>query len=124
MKQYTRVDVEHRIHSKGFFETVIAGVQDWNALLAQRDDERFDAEWCSSYQALLNIPYRSHEDEEAAARVREHVFKKVCALTGSSEVSGYISDDFGLIMDAVLKVSDNAWASLMFSNYIEGVFSH
>jgi len=88
MKQYTRVDVEHRIHSKGFFETVIADVQDWNALLAQRDDERFDAEWCSSYQALLNIPYRSLEDEEAAARVGEHVFKKVCALTGSSEVSG------------------------------------
>jgi len=124
MKQYTRVDVERRIHTEGFFEAVIASVEDWNALLAQRDDERFDTEWCSSYQALLNIPYRSLEDEEAAARFREHVFKKVFALTGSSEVSGYISDDFGLIMDAVLKVSNNAWASLIFSNYIEGVFPH
>lgn len=29
---------------------------------------------------------------------------------------------FGLIMDAALKASDNAWANVMFNRYIEGVF--
>ncbi|MBA1190283.1 hypothetical protein G7Z99_14675 [Pseudomonas entomophila] len=122
MKRYTLADVEHKLHSKDFFETIVAGVDDWDTLLAQRDDERFDAQWSASYEALLKVPYRFLEDEKTAARIRGHVFKKVLALTGSSEVAGYASDDFGLIMDAALKASDSAWANMMFNSYTEGVF--
>lgn len=122
MKRYTLADIEQRLHSRDFFETIVAGVDDWDTLLAQRDDERFDAQWSASYEALLKVPYRSLEDEETSARIREHVFKKVFTLTGSSEVAGYASDDFGLITDAVLKASDSAWANVMFNSYTKGVF--
>jgi hypothetical protein len=112
------------IRKEGFFEAVVSGINDWDDALDKRDDTFFDSAWTRNFNELKDFDYRDGDDAKLVSEVREFVFKKVYYLTNSSEVAGCISDDFGLVADAVCKYKVSGWVADLLDTYISGRFPY
>lgn len=91
-------------------------------LLDNRDEAQFSDEWMKIYEDISNKKLTSFIDEVTNQQIdllRERVFKKVYRYTSSSDLAGYISDDFGLIGDALHVNYNNDWLSALLNCYIE-----
>ena len=111
-----------RIQQDGFFESVVDGVDDWGEVLDKRDEESFDSAWSEAFEKLKVIAYPSADDEKVVRDIRELVFKKIYALTHSSDIAGYISDDIGLVADCISKSYHIEWVEKLFWLYCAGKF--
>ena len=84
---------------------------------ATRDEDPFDSDWLSAHQELesrkrgLDAPSCA---ATCARKLRERVFKRVLGQAGD-DIAGYISDDFGLMFDAL--AMDDLEASWVFGLY-------
>lgn len=56
--------------------------------------------------------------------LRELSFKRALAITKSDEAAGYISDDIGLVADAVRGAVSDPWLSALVASYASGMFPH
>ena len=75
---------------------------DIDELLDNRDAEVFDAEWIRVYnvvESLKNAENYSEVEKKNNSEVREQVFRIIYELTSDGDLAGYVSDDFGLIVD-------------------------
>jgi hypothetical protein len=91
-------------------------------LLDNRDESQFSDEWMKIYHDISNKKLTSFIDEITNQQIdllRERVYKKVYLYTSSSDLAGYISDDFGLIGDALHVNYNNGWLSALLNCYIE-----
>ncbi|MBP1905851.1 hypothetical protein J2Z32_002499 [Paenibacillus turicensis] len=91
-------------------------------LLDNRDEPQFSDEWMKVYDDISNKKLTSFIDEITNQQIdllRELVYKKVYRYTSSSDLAGYISDDFGLIGDALHVNYNNDWLSALLKCYIE-----
>lgn len=90
-----------------------------NALLENRDGEPFDSEWCRVYaeiEALKNDDNYTVEMEKEQEKIREQAFR-ILEQNRDSELSDYISDDFGLIYDSLVLNYNDAWLSKLIEEY-------
>jgi hypothetical protein len=116
------LDKLHREISKiPFFEGLFA-VDNWEEALGQRDQAEFDHAWADSQRSLSSKPYLHHADEIEVTSLRESVFKAVFRLTSNAEAAGYVSDDFGLIGEALAKDCHNDWIEWLLKVYRSGRF--
>ncbi|WDY60291.1 hypothetical protein [Pseudomonas sp. PSKL.D1] len=122
MMNYSFLDIKKKIEQVDFFEVVVSSVRDWDEALDERDSDDFDVAWTNAFEEMKALSYSSDTDEQSSKCVREFVFKKIYSLTGSAEVSGYISDDIGLVVDAALKSCDSEWVENIFEVYCSGRF--
>jgi hypothetical protein len=122
MKVETLNDVREIIQEAGFFEAVISSVSDWDEALEERDSEDFDKAWVECFNKLNSLTYDDLADEKIVKELREFSFKKVFSLAHNSEVASYISDDIGLVADAVSKTTLSGWVSKLFEVYLSGEF--
>lgn len=82
-----------------------------DAYLDKRDGDPFDSGWSSAYKQVEEQKKVSHSKKHpkdvdvANRRLREWVFKQVMKETESSDLASYLSDDFGLIFDALADTS-------------------
>lgn len=91
-------------------------------LLEHRDEAQFSDEWMKIYDDISNKKLTSFIDEITNQQIdllRERVYKKVYRYTSSSDLAGFISDDFGLIGDALHVSYNNDWLSALLKCYIE-----
>lgn len=91
-------------------------------LLEHRDEALFTDEWMKIYDDISNKKLTSFIDEITNQQIdllRERVYKKVYRYTSSSDLAGYISDDFGLIGNALHVNYNNDWLSALLKCYIE-----
>ncbi|MCE5172989.1 hypothetical protein LQV63_27380 [Paenibacillus profundus] len=109
------------IHGDLFFERVFSSELDWDDLLDRRDAGEFDENWTVNNELLKTVDVKMFSDSEID-RLREFVFKKVFAITQHSELAGYVSDDFGLIGEAVQRNAFRPWVRGLMNHYIEGKF--
>jgi hypothetical protein len=116
------LDKLHReIINTPFFERLSA-VDNWEEALDQRDQAEFDHVWTDSHRSLSSEPYLHHADEIEVTNLRESVFTAVFQLTSNAEAAGYVSDDFGLIGEAMAKDCHNEWIEWLLEVYRSGRF--
>lgn len=95
---------------------------DIDAYLDARDQDPFDSDWNAAYQELESrkrgLDKKTlRELESANEQLRERVFKRVLALAGD-DAAGYISDDFGLMLDALaMDDMDASWIFGLYERY-------
>lgn len=88
-------------------------------LLDGRDSDLFDTEWCRVYKkinALKNDQNYTDVIKEEQGKVREKAFMIIKQNTGS-ELSDYVSDDFGLIYDSLILSYKDGWLNKLIEEY-------
>ena len=95
---------------------------DINDILYDRDAEEFDSEWCrvdSEIEALKdNNNYTDENQNEHDVICKKAFF--IIEEKVSSELSDYVSDDFGLIYDSIATDYHDAWLSKLIEVYQNG----
>lgn len=110
------------IYEENFFEVVAKAVKDWDEALDQRDRGEFDASWVESNECLKKLDYQIPTDEMEISALREFSFKKVFRLTQNSEAASYVSDDIGMIGEAIAKGHVSEWVARLLDLYRKGEF--
>ena len=90
-----------------------------NELLDSRDSAPFDSEWCrvdEEIKALKNAQSYTVENEEEQGKIREKAFMIIEENT-ESELSDYVSDDFGLIYDSLVLSYKDEWFNKLIAAY-------
>lgn len=116
------LDKLHREISEARFFEGLSSVDNWEEALGQRDQTEFDNAWAESQRALSSKPYLNRADEIEVTNLRESVFKAVFRLTFNADAAGYVSDDFGLIGEAVSKGCLSEWIDWLLKVYRSGKF--
>lgn len=110
----------HRVQEEGYFESVIAGIEDWQVFLEKRDQPPFDKCWIDAFNAVQRFSYQSPNDEAAISVLREFAFKETFRVTEDPEIAAYVSDDIGLIAEALAKSHVTPWCEKMLASYHAG----
>ena len=90
-----------------------------NELLDSRDSAPFDTEWCrvdEEIEALKNMQSYTGENEKEQSRIREKAFR-IIEENIESELSEYVSDDFGLIYDSLVLNYKDEWLNKLIKAY-------
>ena len=90
-----------------------------NDLLDSRDSVPFDMEWCrvnEEIKALKNNQNYTDENEKEQDKIREKAFIIIEKNTGS-ELSDYVSDDFGIIYDSLVLNYKDEWLNKLIAAY-------
>ena len=90
-----------------------------NELLDSRDSAPFDTEWCrvdEELKSLKNAQSYSSENEDERDKIREKAFM-VIEQNIESELSEYVSDDFGMIYDSLVLNYKDKWLSKLITAY-------
>ncbi len=93
---------------------------DCDEVLHARDIEVFDNEWMRVYDEIENMKTEKNyttDQKKKSDDVRERCFKKVYKLSDNGEISGYISDDFGLIIDSEIVGYTDKWLNKLIESY-------
>ncbi|MFS1520355.1 hypothetical protein ACIPCA_03360 [Flavobacterium covae] len=85
-----------------------------NELLDERDEEDFSDKWSENFENVEELKKEEYSESEA---LRESMFKKVIDETGSSDLASYISDDFGLLYDALKVNYKNKFIEKLWDSY-------
>ncbi|OCA70532.1 hypothetical protein BBI01_11275 [Chryseobacterium artocarpi] len=85
-------------------------------ILDNRDSSTFSDAWMKAYH-VIEEKVTDDETEDTITQIRKEIFVSIFKLTGSSELSSYISDDFGLISSYYIHDIENSWVSnLLFTD--------
>ena len=93
---------------------------DIDAFYDGRDAKCFDSEWMRIYnqlEAMKNEESYTAAKENENRKFREAAFLKIYSLTEDSELAGYVSDDFGLIIDAQILGFSDPWLERFIACY-------
>lgn len=92
---------------------------DIDEVLDSRDDDAFDDQWSRVYgeiEALKPPCSDPHQNRD----LRERAFRIVYRRSGSAELAGYLSDDFGLIADSMALGYSDRWLDRLIGCYQAG----
>ena len=92
-------------------------------VLSAREDRDFDAAWMSTFARVEPLVL----DEEHAGLVRQlrkDSFKAAFAISESSEIAGFVSDDFELIAKSSFLTEGGEFARFLMNEYKSGSFPH
>lgn len=90
-----------------------------NVLLDCRDSNPFDTQWCrveKEINALKNEQTYPDERKKEQGKLRERAFMIIEQSIGS-ELSEYVSDDFGLIYDSLVLDYKDKWLDKLIEQY-------
>ncbi len=91
---------------------------DIDCLLDERDKDIFAKQWTAEYSNIEKI--KSRNNEKLIDKYREKIFKTVFKQTGSDDLAAYVSDDFGLLADALNSDYRSRWIEALQFYYING----
>lgn len=96
-------------------------IDDIESILNYRDEADFDEEWIRNYNAINEkkglIDLKS---KELIQEIREVSFKAVYDAAQSGELAEYVSDDFGLMAEALVVNYNDQWLNALGKTYVEG----
>jgi len=116
-------DIEKRVIAS--LEATLTCTLDSNSYLDERDRAPFDENWCNAFELIekSKIKLSSKEKKllkDRVAVLRETIFKLTIRISHDSELAGYISDDFGLIFDALALNLGDPWVQALLNEYLSG----
>ena len=88
---------------------------DIDDFLDQRDSDPFDSEWVRVYQALEEL--KKGKTVADTREIEKKVYITVYEKSENDELAGYISDDFGLIIDSKRLNYSDKWLEKLISCY-------
>lgn len=95
--------------------------EDCDSILDERDNDEFGKQWMKLYNEIerkkgeMSLPKNYNEN------VRRKAFCKVLDATGNDDMASYISDDIGLIADAMkVGMGNDALVESLWSTYKGG----
>ena len=99
----------------------ILSAYNWDDLLDIRDsDEDFEKQWLranAEVKKLLAELNLGNEVQQIVEDIRRESFLAASKLTSQHEIASYISDDLGLIAEAVIAGYDDAWLNGLWLAY-------
>lgn len=93
---------------------------DFDMILDQRDEDSFSERWMEIFDNVKEKIIKDKVNKMITDNVREKVFKLVFSLTSHSDLSSYISDDFGLISQAIEVKYNDYWLNSLWLEYKNG----
>ena len=92
------------------------------ALLDQRDQPGFDAEWMRVYTAVQDAEVEGEVQKTNVAidEIRESTYRRALQLTHNAELAGAVSDDFDLMARALQVEFGDAFLDEMWESYEAG----
>lgn len=96
-----------------------------NDFLDERDEDPFDGDWVNAFNEVKKQFETLHPERSAIDKIdkiRELAFRSAFSGSNSSDLAGYVSDDFELISKAIVINSDNKWVTTLLDIYLGGGF--
>lgn len=100
----------------GAFELV--ELDDLDEALDTRDEESFTAAWMGAFDLVQS----GGGENEAIAAIREAAFRQAFARWKSGDLAGYVSDDWGLIAQAIVGGVRSTFVAGLLAAYFAGRF--
>jgi hypothetical protein len=111
-------------------ETVVSGASDWDEVsiecaLDSRDADPFDSDWVrtdetlESHKALIAPEVRA-EIDAYSNELRKRMFAAIIRASGSSELAGYVSDDFEMICSGLASGFGSEFFFSLVAAYVAG----
>lgn len=97
--------------------------EDYDDILENRDSDDFSKKWMEVYDQASMIFKNNSIDPGYAQiikRLRERTFKAIFEHTQSSDMAAYLSDDIGLLLEAIVCNYNNSWLNGLWKKYSEG----
>lgn len=92
---------------------------DIDEILDKRESNSFDSEWVRVYQAIEELKKDKNIDD--ITDIREKAFMMVYEQSSCNELAGYISDDFGLIVDSKALNYSDEWLNKLIACYEKNI---
>lgn len=96
--------------------------QDVASILDERDSDEFSSRWMDSFNSIeqqkgaLDSPL-----VQCVTAIRESAYLRAYTRWKSSDLAAYISDDFGLIGDAIASGIHDPWVDRLLQSYMNGM---
>lgn len=88
-------------------------LEEYDLILDKRDLDSFSNKWMNVYESINAQIENNHFSDG----LRERVFKIVLSNTNNSDLASYISDDFGLFLDATKINFNDEWLNYLWIVY-------
>ena len=95
---------------------------DFDRMLDERDEDSFSERWIEIFNILKERVKGGKTDGVVSDDLREKVFKLVYSITKHTDLSSYISDDFGMILESIETKYNNYWLNSLWLEYKKGNF--
>lgn len=89
-------------------------------ILDERDDDFFSEQWMQAYNEVEKQKKQQGIPAVYSEEIRKNAFNTVLKITSSDDLAAYISDDFGLIVDADKVDINNSWINALWQSYKNG----
>ncbi|MBV8040784.1 hypothetical protein QVO10_11890 [Bacteroides gallinaceum] len=89
-------------------------------ILDERDDDFFSEQWMQAYNEVEKQKKQQGIPATYSEEIRKNAFNTVLKITNSDDLAAYISDDFGLIVDADKVDINNSWINALWQSYKNG----
>lgn len=86
------------------------------AVLDQRDADPFDSAWTTAFAAIEALKQQTPVPANDA--IREQAFKSVYQHGPGGDLAAYVSDDFGLLHDALALGGNDPWLVALLASYL------
>jgi hypothetical protein len=117
----TLLILKKMIEERQLLSEQILFAYNWDDLLdARESDEDFEEQWLranAEVKKLLAELNLGNEVQQIVEDIRRESFLAASKLTSQHEIASYISDDFGLIAEAILAEYDDAWLNGLWLAY-------
>jgi hypothetical protein len=90
---------------------------DFDMILNHRDEDFFSGKWMEIFDNIKEKVIKEKVDKTVSDNLREKVFKLVFSLTNHSDLSSYVSDDFGLILQSIQVRYKDYWLNSLWLEY-------
>src|SRR5262249_14776165 len=87
--------------------------------LDQRDDPRFAETWMKAFRQIEMKKEDKQDAESRVRRLRELAYLQAYERWHSPDLPAYISDDFGLIGDALVTNYSHGWLNGLLGAYLD-----
>ena len=91
-----------------------------NNILDERDDNFFSEQWMQAYNEVEKQKKQQGVPATYSEDIRKKAFNIVLQITDNDDLAAYISDDFGLILDAEKVNVNNSWINALWQSYENG----
>ena len=97
-------------------------VEDIESALNQRDKPHFAQTWMNAFRQIERNKGGKEDADPRVTRLRELAYRQAFGRWHSPDLAAYISDDIGLIGDALAINHDDTWVNGLLDSYLSHQF--